>query len=59
MSGAPIPATGFKAKGATPERPGVSNEWFNTIYQVLLGRAARAPLRLLRRALRGRGDQRS
>lgn len=27
----------FKAKGATPERPGVSIEWFNTIYQVLLG----------------------
>jgi lysyl-tRNA synthetase class 1 len=26
-----------KAKGATPERPGVSIEWFNTIYQVLLG----------------------
>ncbi|MFL4994610.1 MAG: lysine--tRNA ligase, partial [Microvirga sp.] len=22
---------------ATPERPGVSIEWFNTIYQVLLG----------------------
>ncbi|MBM6592939.1 lysine--tRNA ligase [Microvirga pudoricolor] len=29
----------FKAKGATPERPGVSIEWFNTIYQVLLGEA--------------------
>ena len=27
----------LKAKGATPERPGVSGEWFNTIYQVLLG----------------------
>ncbi len=27
----------FKAKTATPERPGVSNEWFNTLYQVLLG----------------------
>ncbi len=26
-----------KAKGATPERPGVSIEWFNAIYQVLLG----------------------
>jgi lysyl-tRNA synthetase class 1 len=25
------------AKGATPERPGVSNEWFNMLYQVLLG----------------------
>ena len=27
----------LKAKGATPGRPGVSIEWFNTIYQVLLG----------------------
>ncbi|MFG1432310.1 lysine--tRNA ligase [Xanthobacter sp. V2C-8] len=27
----------LKAKGATPERPGVSVEWFNTLYQVLLG----------------------
>jgi lysyl-tRNA synthetase class 1 len=27
----------LKAKGATPERPGVSIQWFNTIYQVLLG----------------------
>ncbi len=27
----------LKAKGATPDRPGVSIEWFNTIYQVLLG----------------------
>ena len=27
----------FEAKGATPERPGVSNSWFNTIYEVLLG----------------------
>ena len=27
----------LKAKGATAERPGVSSEWFNTIYQVLLG----------------------
>ncbi len=27
----------FKAKTATPERPGVSNAWFNAIYQVLLG----------------------
>lgn len=26
-----------QAKGATPERPGVSIEWFNTLYQVLLG----------------------
>ncbi|MFG1422432.1 lysine--tRNA ligase [Roseixanthobacter liquoris] len=27
----------LKAKGATPERPGVSVQWFNTLYQVLLG----------------------
>jgi lysyl-tRNA synthetase, class I len=27
----------LKAKGATPERPGVSNAWFNTLYQILLG----------------------
>ncbi len=27
----------LKAKGATPERPGVSSEWFNMIYAVLLG----------------------
>ena len=27
----------LKAKGATPERPGVSNLWFNTLYQILLG----------------------
>jgi lysyl-tRNA synthetase class 1 len=25
------------AKGATPEKPGVSNAWFNAIYEVLLG----------------------
>ena len=25
------------AKGATPERPGVSNLWFNTLYEILLG----------------------
>ena len=36
--GAPIPRyPGLKAKGATPERPGVSHAWFNTLYQVLLG----------------------
>ena len=29
----------LKAKTATPERPGVSNEWFNMLYQVLLGEA--------------------
>lgn len=27
----------FNAKGASPERPGVSNEFFNMLYQVLLG----------------------
>lgn len=27
----------LKAKGATPERPGVSNAWFGVLYQVLLG----------------------
>ena len=27
----------LEAKGATPERPGVSNAWFNAIYEVLLG----------------------
>jgi len=27
----------LQAKGATPERPGVSNDWFNMLYQVLLG----------------------
>jgi lysyl-tRNA synthetase class 1 len=27
----------FAAKGATPERPGVSNAWFSALYQVLLG----------------------
>jgi lysyl-tRNA synthetase class 1 len=27
----------MKAKGATPERPGVSNDWFSMLYQVLLG----------------------
>ena len=34
----PIPRyQDLKAKGATPERPGVSNDWFNMIYHVLLG----------------------
>jgi lysyl-tRNA synthetase, class I len=34
----PIPRyQDFNAKGATPERPGVSNDWFNMLYQVLLG----------------------
>jgi len=27
----------FAAKGATPEKPGVSNAWFNGIYEILLG----------------------
>ncbi len=27
----------LSAKGATPERPGVSNAWFSAIYEVLLG----------------------
>ncbi len=27
----------LNAKGATPERPGVSNLWFNTLYEILLG----------------------
>jgi lysyl-tRNA synthetase class 1 len=27
----------FNAKGATPDKPGVSNAWFNAIYSVLLG----------------------
>ena len=34
----PIPRyQDLKAKGATPERPGVANLWFNTLYQILLG----------------------
>ncbi|HXW19024.1 MAG TPA: lysine--tRNA ligase, partial [Roseiarcus sp.] len=34
----PIPRfQDLNAKGATPERPGVSNDWFNALYQVLLG----------------------
>jgi lysyl-tRNA synthetase class 1 len=34
----PIPRyQDLKAKGATPDRPGVSNEWFNMLYAVLLG----------------------
>jgi len=34
----PIPRyQDLKAKGATAERPGVSNDWFNMLYQVLLG----------------------
>ena len=34
----PIPRyQDMKSKGASPERPGVSNDWFNMLYQVLLG----------------------
>ncbi|RBP08633.1 lysyl-tRNA synthetase class I [Roseiarcus fermentans] len=34
----PIPRyQDLKAKGATPERPGVSNDFFNMVYAVLLG----------------------
>jgi lysyl-tRNA synthetase, class I len=34
----PIPRyQDLAAKGATPERPGVSNAWFNALYQVVLG----------------------
>lgn len=34
----PIPRyQNLKAKGATPEKPGVSNDWFSMLYQVLLG----------------------
>ena len=38
MSGAASRATRTSnAKGATPDKPGVSNAWFGAIYQVLLG----------------------
>ena len=40
------------AKGATPERPGVSNELFAMLYARAARRGARAALRLIRRALR-------
>ena len=34
----PIPRyQNLTAKGATPERPGVSNDWFNMLYKILLG----------------------
>ena len=34
----PIPRyQNLDAKGATPERPGVSNDWFGMLYEVLLG----------------------
>ena len=42
------------AKGATPDKPGVSNAWFGAIYQVLLGEERGPPLRQLHRALRRR-----
>ncbi|MEJ0095652.1 MAG: lysine--tRNA ligase [Methylocella sp.] len=36
--GRPIPRyQDLKSKTATPERPGVSNDWFNMLYAVLLG----------------------
>ncbi len=36
----PIPRyQNMAAKGATPERPGVSNDWFAMLYEVLLGEA--------------------
>ena len=36
----PIPRyQNLAAKGSTPERPGVSNEWFAMLYAVLLGEA--------------------
>ena len=46
----------LKAKGATPQRPGVSLAWFNAIYQVLLGEERRSPLRSVCRPLRHRGN---
>ena len=27
----------LKAKGASPEKPGVSSAWFSSIYEILLG----------------------
>ena len=41
----------MKAKGATPERPGVSNDWFTMLYGVLLGEKPWPALRLFRGAL--------
>ena len=49
----PIPRyQDLNAKGATPERPGVSNEFFNMIYAVLLGEERGPRARLVHRALR-------
>ena len=56
----PIPRyQDMRAKGATPERPGVSNEFFNMIYAVLLGEERGPAPRLVHRALRRRGDARA
>ena len=57
----------LNAKGATPERPGVSNAWFNTLYEILLGEqrgprfgsfvaiyGVRKTVALIRKALDGR-----
>ena len=38
----------MKAKGATPERPGVSNDWFAMLYAGAARRGSRTPLRLVR-----------
>ena len=42
------------AKGATPDKPGVSNAWFGAIYAGAAGRGARPALRQLHRAIRRR-----
>ena len=56
MSGARIPRyQDPNAKGATPDKPGVSNAWFGAIYQVLLGEERGPALRQLHRAVR-RGE---
>ena len=53
----PIPRyQDLKAKGATPERPGVSNDFFNMIYRGAARRGARAAAGLVHRALWHRGD---
>ena len=52
-SAAPSRATRISnAKGATPDKPGVSNAWFGAIYQVLLGEEQGPTLRQLHRAVR-------
>ena len=56
----PIPRyQDMSAKGATPARPGVSNDFFNMVYAVLLGEEPRPAPRLVHRALRARGDARA